>query len=95
MENEKLTVEYKSIKKIRSGGSGFNDLAITCVGFANAIGGHIYILVLKIKHLRLQKIKLLKMMRLIKQLKNFVVYVLMFILHAVKFLHMKIMGNTL
>lgn len=43
MENEKLTVEYKSIKKIRSGGSGFNDLAITCVGFANAIGGHIYI----------------------------------------------------
>ena len=40
---ESLSIEYKSILKIRSGDKGFKDLAITCVSFANAQGGMIVI----------------------------------------------------
>ncbi len=40
---EKQTKEYKSIRKIRSGDKGFKDLAVTCVAFANAQGGTVYI----------------------------------------------------
>ena len=40
---EKQTKEFKSIRKIRTGDKGFKDLAITCVAFANAQGGTIYV----------------------------------------------------
>lgn len=40
---EKQTKEFKSIRKIRSGDKGFKDLSVTCVAFANAQGGTIYI----------------------------------------------------
>lgn len=40
---EDQNIEYKSIQKIRTGDKGFKDLAITCVAFANAHGGQIYI----------------------------------------------------
>ena len=40
---EKQTKEFKSIRKIRSGDKGFKDLAVTCVAFANAQGGTIYV----------------------------------------------------
>lgn len=40
---EDQNIEYKSVQKIRTGDKGFKDLAITCVAFANAQGGQIYI----------------------------------------------------
>lgn len=40
---EKQKVEFKDLQKIRTGDKGFRDLAITCVAFANAQGGKIYI----------------------------------------------------
>lgn len=40
---EQQNIEYKSLQKIRTGDKGFNELAITCVAFANAQGGKIYI----------------------------------------------------
>ena len=43
MEAERQTVEYKSIQKIRTGDKGYKDLAVTCVAFANARGGTIFI----------------------------------------------------
>lgn len=43
MSIEQQTIEYKSIQKIRNGDSGFKSLATTCVAFANAQGGSIYI----------------------------------------------------
>ena len=43
MSEEGLNIEYKSIQKIRSGDKGFRDLAATCVCFANAQGGKIFI----------------------------------------------------
>ena len=43
MVAETLSIEYKSIQKIRSGDKGFKDLAITCVSLANAHGGRIFI----------------------------------------------------
>ena len=41
--SEKQNIECKSIQKIRSGDKGFKDIAITCVSFANAQGGTIFI----------------------------------------------------
>lgn len=43
MTTEKQTKEFKSIRKIRTGDKGFKELAITCVAFANAQGGTIYV----------------------------------------------------
>ena len=43
METEHQTLDYKSIRKIRTGDKGFKDLAISCVAFANAQGGTLYI----------------------------------------------------
>ena len=43
MAAETLSIEYKSIQKIRSGDKGFKDLAVTCVSLANAQGGTIFI----------------------------------------------------
>lgn len=40
---EKQKVEYKDLQKIRTGDKGFRDLAVTCVAFANAQGGQIFI----------------------------------------------------
>ena len=40
---EKQKIEFKDLQKIRTGANGFRDLAITCVAFANAQGGNIYI----------------------------------------------------
>ena len=40
---EKQKVEFKDLQKIRTGDKGFRDLAITCVAFANAQGGKIYV----------------------------------------------------
>ena len=40
---ECLNIEYKSIQKIRTGDKGFKDLATTCVCFANAQGGTVFI----------------------------------------------------
>ncbi len=40
-ENQKR--DYKSIRKIRTGDKGFKDLATSCVAFANAQGGILYI----------------------------------------------------
>ena len=41
MENQ--TIEYKSIRKIRTGDNGFRDLSVTCVALANAQGGTIFV----------------------------------------------------
>jgi len=41
--DEKQTTELKSIQKIRTGDKGFKELAVTCVSFANAQGGQIYV----------------------------------------------------
>lgn len=43
MAVETLSIEYKSILKIRTGDKGFKDLAGTCVCLANAQGGKIFI----------------------------------------------------
>ncbi|TGX82188.1 hypothetical protein E5358_07735 [Palleniella muris] len=43
MNHEHQTIEYKSIQKIRTGDKGFANLAVTCVAFANAQGGKIFI----------------------------------------------------
>jgi ATP-dependent DNA helicase RecG len=43
MSAESINIEYKSIKKIRSGDKGFKELATTCVSLANAQGGEIFI----------------------------------------------------
>jgi ATP-dependent DNA helicase RecG len=43
MERENQTIDYKSIRKIRTGDKGFKELAISCVSFANAQGGTLYI----------------------------------------------------
>ena len=40
---EKQKVEFKDLQKIRTGDKGFRELAVTCVAFANAQGGNIYI----------------------------------------------------
>lgn len=40
---EDQNIEYKSIQKIRTGDKGFRDLSETCVAFANAQGGKIFI----------------------------------------------------
>lgn len=40
---ENQSVEYKSIRKIRTGDKGFKELAKTCVGFANSLGGKVII----------------------------------------------------
>lgn len=40
---ENITVEYKSLKKVNSGDSGFKDLATTCVCMANTQGGRLII----------------------------------------------------
>ena len=41
MENQ--TIEYKSIRKIRTGDNGFRDLSVTCVALANTQGGTIFV----------------------------------------------------
>ena len=43
MDIENQKIDYKSIRKIRTGDKGFKDLAISCVAFANALGGTLYI----------------------------------------------------
>ncbi len=43
MEIEHQTLDYKSVRKIRSGDKGFKDLSVSCVAFANAQGGTLYI----------------------------------------------------
>lgn len=43
MDIENQKIDYKSIRKIRSGDKGFKELAISCVAFANAQGGTLYI----------------------------------------------------
>lgn len=43
MDIENQKIEYKSIRKIRSGDKGFKELAVSCVAFANAQGGTLYI----------------------------------------------------
>lgn len=43
MAIEKQTHDYKSIRKIRTGDKGFAELAKSCVAFANAQGGTLYI----------------------------------------------------
>ena len=43
MNTENQTIDYKSIRKIRTGDKGFKELAISCVAFANAQGGELYI----------------------------------------------------
>ena len=43
MTRESLSIEYKSIQKIRSGDKGFRELSTTCVCLANAQGGKIFI----------------------------------------------------
>ena len=43
MNTESQTVEYKSIRKIRTGDNGFKELSVTCVCLANARGGTIFI----------------------------------------------------
>lgn len=40
---EHQTLDYKSVRKIRSGDKGFKDLSVSCVAFANAQGGTLYI----------------------------------------------------
>lgn len=41
--SENQTIEYKSIRKIRTGDNGFRDLSVTCVALANAQGGTIFV----------------------------------------------------
>ena len=41
--SENQTIEYKSIRKIRTGDNGFRELAVTCVAFANAQGGTLFV----------------------------------------------------
>lgn len=41
--SESLTIDFKSIRKIREGDKGFRELAVACVAFANAQGGTLYI----------------------------------------------------
>lgn len=43
MDIENQKIDYKSIRKIRTGDKGFKELAISCVAFANAQGGILYI----------------------------------------------------
>jgi ATP-dependent DNA helicase RecG len=43
MDTESITIEYKSLRKVTSGDAGFKDLAVTCVCFANTLGGKIVI----------------------------------------------------
>lgn len=43
MTTEKQTKEFKSVRKIRTGDKGFKELAVTCVAFANAQGGTIFV----------------------------------------------------
>lgn len=43
MSPENSITEYKSIRKVLSGDTGMKDLAVTCVCFANAQGGNIFI----------------------------------------------------
>lgn len=43
MTTEDQKKDYKSIRKIRTGDKGFKDLAISCVAFANAQGGTLYV----------------------------------------------------
>ncbi|MET3114604.1 ATP-dependent DNA helicase RecG [Pedobacter sp. CG_S7] len=44
MEDENIVIEYKSLKKVTTGGdAGIKDLAQTCVCLANAQGGKIFI----------------------------------------------------
>lgn len=43
MDIENQKIDYKSIRKIRTGDKGFKELAISCVAFANAQGGLLYI----------------------------------------------------
>ena len=43
MDIENQKIDYKSIRKIRSGDKGFKELAVSCVAFANAQGGTLYI----------------------------------------------------
>lgn len=43
MDKENQRIDYKSIRKIRTGDKGFKELAISCVAFANAQGGILYI----------------------------------------------------
>ena len=40
---ENQTIEYKSIRKIRTGDNGFRDMSVTCVALANAQGGTIFV----------------------------------------------------
>lgn len=42
-KTEKQKLEFKDLQKIRTGDKGFRDLAVTCVAFANAQGGQIFI----------------------------------------------------
>lgn len=42
-DNENTIIEYKSLKKVTSGDSGFRDMAVTCVSLANAQGGKIIV----------------------------------------------------
>jgi ATP-dependent DNA helicase RecG len=43
MDVENQKIDYKSMRKIRSGDKGFKELAVSCVAFANAQGGTLYI----------------------------------------------------
>lgn len=43
MNTENQIIDYKSIRKIRTGDKGFKDLAVSCIAFANAQGGTLYI----------------------------------------------------
>lgn len=43
MNTENQITDYKSIRKIRTGDKGFKDLAVSCIAFANAQGGTLYI----------------------------------------------------
>lgn len=43
MDIENQKIDYKSIRKIRTGDKGFKELAVSCVAFANAQGGTLYI----------------------------------------------------
>ena len=43
MDIENQKIDYKSIRKIRSGDNGFKELAVSCVAFANAQGGTLYL----------------------------------------------------
>lgn len=42
-EIENTVIEYKSLKKVTSGDSGFRDMAVTCVSLANVQGGKIIV----------------------------------------------------